>query len=249
MQYFWQWFSDRARKLALFLFAGYIVFALAACSQPSTSPASATSTPGASNTATPTTQPSATTLPSGTLLYQANWSRRLADWQHGEGWSIAQGQLQVNNPAHTSITLPYTPVVPDYAIELHVLMVKVLQIPENWFYMMVDKTATKDGFQAGYGALTAPQATRPDPNYYAGFAQASADQLDVNAGFTEIDYVPGLKWRMYRVEVQGNQVTLFIDGRQVSRSTSLKDAFANGPLRLDCRGLQLSISSLRITAL
>ena len=82
-----------------------------------------------------------------------------------------------------------------------------------------------------------------------GYAQVAPDQLDGSSGFQQIDFVPGLNWHTYRIEVQGNGVRLFIDGVLISHSYSLEKALSTGPIGMTSLGFILHISSFRITAL
>ena len=65
-----------------------------------------------------------------------------------------------------------------------------------------------------------------------------------------IDYEPGFQWHTYRVEVQGNDVRLLVDGVQIGHASSEQtDVLSNGPIGLSSQLLILRISSIRIMAL
>ena len=94
-----------------------------------------------------------------------------------------------------------------------------------------------DGWKGGVNALALRQPELPPP----GFAQV--------AGFQQIDYVPGTNWRVYRIEVRGNEVSLSIDGATVSSVSSREKVLSTGQLGLRSEGFELHISSYRITVL
>lgn len=225
-----------------------LFFSLVACSQDN-APAQATSTPRPSRAiSTPTQLPSSPAPAPGTVLYTANWSRGLSNWHASSGWSVVQGQLQVNSVPETTITIPYMPTTSNYAIEVSVQLIKVLKKADNQFFIVDQPNSNGDGFDAGFQSLYQPTEL-PAPDFYTGFIQVIAKNLNASDGVQQIDYVPGYRMRTYGVEVSGNQVALFVDGTKVSTSTSLESAFSNGPIVLDSLGLLLRISSLRIIAL
>ncbi len=155
--------------------------------------------------------------------------------------------MQVNSIPEATITVPYMPAISNYAIEVHVQVVKVLKQADNHFSLVEPQNAQSDGFDAGFQSLYSYQpAEQPGPGFYTGFIQVIAKNLNVNAGIQQIDYVPTKRMRTYRVEVSGNQVSLFVDGSRVSGSTSLDSAFSNGPIQLESSGLLLRIGGLRI---
>jgi len=97
------------------LFLGSLLCLLAACA---TSPAP--SQPSVHATAMP---PTATTLPAGTLLYQANWLHGLTGWPNTHGWKVVHGQLESNDSEMTTLTIPSRPTVPNYVIEYRMQIV------------------------------------------------------------------------------------------------------------------------------
>lgn len=237
-------------NLSWLLLAGTLIFSLAACSQNAAS-APASPTPRSSLTASPQVQSTSTTPPQGTVIYQADWSHGFAGWQGSSGWSVAHGQLLVNSLHEASIVVPYQPAVPNFAIEFRVQLVHVLTSAGNMFMLYAKSQPQKDGYGAGFVSLEAPKSSENvGQGFYSGFAQVSTDTIEPNSVFSpEIDFVPGLNWRTYRLEVQGNEVSFYIDGTRSGFSTSAEEALSNGPLSLDARGLLVRVSSFRITTL
>jgi hypothetical protein len=244
----WHHTAAHQPKLFYFILACIMLLSLAGCSQ-SNAPVQAALTPRPTPTVSTPTQPASSPTPApGTVLYTANWSHGLGNWHASPAWSIVQGQLQVNSISETTITVPYTPTTPNYAIEVRVQLIQVLKKADNQFFVVDQPNSQSDGFDAGFLSLYQP-SNLPAPNFYAGFIQVIAKNLNANAGIQQIDYVPGYRMHTYRVEVSGDQATLSVDGSIVSRSTSLENTFSTGPIVLDSSGLLLRIGGLRIIAI
>jgi hypothetical protein len=245
----WKRLNPLLLKLPVLLLMTSLIYGLAGCAQ-STVPGQATPTAHPSLTASPQVlqTPSPVVTP-GTVLFTAKWLRGLANWQHSQGWSIAQGQLQANSVPETTLTIPYIPTVPTYTVEVQAQIVRVLKPLANEFTIGVEKASESDGFTAGFTDLHQylPQE-QPDPSFYTGFIQIIPDHLPPQLQVLERDYVPGTIWHTYGVTVQGNEADLSLDGHVTIRSMSSEAAFTRGPLVLKSEGLLLLISSLRITA-
>ncbi len=65
-----------------------------------------------------------------------------------------------------------------------------------------------------------------------------------------IDYEPGFQWHTFRVEVQGNEARLLVDGVQIGHASSNQtDVLSNGPIGLMSQLIVLRVSSIRILTL
>lgn len=217
---------------------------LAACSS-GTGSVPASSSPQA-HTPTVVVTPSPT-LAAGTVLFQANWSQGLAGWSGTQGWTIVQGQLEVTSGSSAALAIPYKPVVNNYAIEIRLQVVRLLQDHGGNFVLTGAKQNGKDGYQAGVLDLKKPGPFGSHPQ-----AQALIDPNgDMPMGCCQpIDYEPGSDWHTYRLEVQDNGVRLLDDGTQIAYADSnATDTLSNGPLSLNSTLVVLRVSSLRILAL
>src|SRR5450755_1083376 len=115
-----QFLLCRHNKILHALFLSTILLLLAACSS------STTTTPGKPPTATPAAAAKPTTLPSGTVLYQADSSQGLNSIMHGStGWKLIHGFLQSDLSNNNVLTSPYVPTVPNYAVEVHFQIMSV----------------------------------------------------------------------------------------------------------------------------
>jgi 3-keto-disaccharide hydrolase len=229
----------RRQALAAFLVV-YFIISLLACSAGNTTQKTSVSP------STPA-HPTPTTLPKGTLLYQSDWSHGLAGWRGSTGWKLAQGFLQSDLSNDNSITSPYMPAVPNYAIEVRF---QIVSVPQNGgsFVIMADKAHGKDGYTAGILNLLGPG---PHSEFANPQVQVYLDPLSSMDSSMEVyDYEPGFSWHTYRVEVQGPRVDFFIDGlRKSSAYSTQTDFLSNGPIRLRTAMAIVRVSSVRMTAL
>ncbi len=230
------------RALQAFLLCLPVCF-LVACSSgtgPSSAPSSALVTPTIAATPSPTVAP-------GTVLFQADWSRGLSGWSGTQGWTIVQGQLEVNSSDSATLAIPYKPLVSNYAIEVRLQVVRLLQNEGGDFLFAAAEQKGKDGYEAGVLDLKKPGPFGSHPQ-----AQALIDPNDdmPQGCCLPIDYEPGYDWHTYRLEVQDNQVRLLDDGTEIAQANSAAtDTLSNGPLSLNSALVILRISSLRIVAL
>jgi 3-keto-disaccharide hydrolase len=231
------------RILYIFSFV-CVIISLVACSagnSPAQAPVQQSPSVSVSVQATPTTP----AVPTGTVLYRANWSHGLDGWQGPKAWSVVGGQLETNSLTSTSIVVPFRPAVANYAIETRVQFARVLVNVHNGFTIYADDQPGKDGYEAQMYQFALREPSLPPP----GYIDIATDKLDMHAGFQQLDFVPASIWHTYRIEVQGNQATLFVDGTRVSRSTSTLNALSNGPFGLQSAGFALRVSSFTITAM
>ncbi len=231
---FWQ------RKVAGVFSIVFLILTLAACS-------TGNAAPKVSTTPTAPVQPTPTTLPSGTLLYQSDWSHGLDGWQASGGWKVTHGMLQSNSNSENVITLPYMPAVADYAIDVRF---QIVSIPTSGGNVIVtaDKTPGKDGYTAGIMNLLAPGPRSPFANPEV---QVFINPIDAMESRPQVsDYEPGSMQHTYRIEVQGPLVQFFIDGLRKSSAVSSQTNFlSNGPIRLRVDKAIVRVFSMRMTVL
>jgi hypothetical protein len=231
---FWQ------RQAPTIFLIVYLIVSLTACSAGTASPKTLPSPPAQ-------VDPTPTTLPKGTLLYQSDWSHGLADWRGSAGWKLSQGFLQSDLSNNNFITTPYMPTVPNYAIEVRF---QIVSVPRNGgsFVIIADKASGKDGYTAGILGLLGPA---PHSQFANPQVQVTLDPTgDMDSPVVVSDYEPGSAWHTYRVEVKGPEVDFFIDDLRKSNAySSQTDFLSNGPLRLRTAMAIVHVSSVRITAL
>lgn len=226
------------------LLVSFLLFASEACSTgPSSSDAPKASVPTSGSLS-----PTPTSLPAGTVLYQADWSHRPLD-QTDPGWKVMQGQLVSNSSGTATFTIPYHPTVSDYAVEVRVQMVRSVSPYGGYYAIVTPALPDKDGYQAGIQDLK-PPGPRPfgDHPQAQTFLNPSSD-MNPGSGIPQ-DYEPGSGWHIYRVEVRGNEVRLLDNGTQIGRASSQRTAMlSNSPIKFMCVLVILRISELRILTL
>ena len=187
----------------------------------------ATTMSEAGETASPTADQA---LPPG-VLYDSEIAGGLDEWSLSGGWRHFRGML-VNDGGGGTISAPYEPTVPSYAIEAEIQVVS----PEN--------NSQAYGFSLGkdYARVSiAPYGTEVTAFLFIG--EEIAARVDFE---NEI----GLDWQRYRLEVDGNRVVLSIDGSPVLDAIDnrlLSTSGAPGLFTVD--ELQVNVRSFRIVEL
>lgn len=218
-----------------------ISLALAGCSAAPTQTGVGTIPPV--HTSTPT-QPS---IPSGTILYQSDWSQGLAAWGNPAGWKVMHGMAQSDLSDNNALTVPYLSAVSDYAIEVRFQIVSV-PTDGGYFVVTAKRLPSKDGYNAGILNLlsSAPHNQFANPQ-----VQVYLDPMDdMSAGLVTSDYRPGTGWNTFRIEVQGSNVRFLINDARKSSATSIQnDVLSNGPLQVVSSGAVINVSGIRVMAL
>lgn len=230
---------------AVFLI-GILSFSLGACSTatPSNTVPTQLITPSAKQSS-----PTPTPLPSGTVLYQSDWTHGLVGWPNAQGWKVVQGQLESENIGSATFTIPYQITASNYAIEFRLQVVRTLPPNGGNYEIIAPKLSDKNGYHAGIFDLKAP-----GPHPFGQHAQSNVyldpfSQPSPGNGMPQ-DYEPGSGWHTYRVEVRGNEVNLLDNGTQIGSATSQRtDFLSNGPIEFSSSLVILRLSDLRILAL
>ncbi|SRR6266566_134642 len=222
-----------------------LLFLLEACSAGTSS---TTAMPTATIHAARPLSPTPTRLPAGTVLYQADWSHGLAGWSGAKGWKIVQRQLESDSSGTATFTIPYRLSVTDYAVEVHMKIIRSVPPNGGYFSISAPKTTGKDGYQAGISNL---EGSGPRPFGEHPSAQVFLDPYvtALGSGIPQ-DYEPGTGWHIYRVEVRGNEVSFLDNGTQIGYASSQQtDVLSNGPIKFSSKLVILRVSTLRILAL
>lgn len=175
----------------------------------------------------------------GTLLYEADWSSGVGEWAGGRDWKVLNGTLlNDGTDSDGEVRAPYRPGdwgIADYAVEAEIQVQKGLG-GDNYFGFRVRRDSN-EGWYACYVA-----------EGWGAYCYA----VDRRRGDKEVlrseRFTPGEEWHTYRVEVQGNSIKFFIDGRQWLATTDNRFLFG-GEVSLRCGGVQLAVRSFRIIAL
>ena len=141
------------------------------------------------------------------------------------------------------------PDVTNYTVEVRIRVVSLFQQHGGFFSIFARQVAGKDGYQAGVSDLVEPG---PRPNGSNPQLQIYIQPMaDMSPGdFQPNDNDPKTQWHTYRVDVQDNIATLWVDGNQThSASSTQTDTLSNGPLGLSCGMAVVQFSGYRILAL
>jgi hypothetical protein len=222
----YRWFSG-------ILCVGYLAVALIACSQ--------------STTAMPKpAHPTATPLSKGALLYRANWSKGLAGWQATAGWRVVGGDVQTDGKDDRTLTVPYRPVVSNYAIEFRMRIVTLPPLGSDFgsFLVSAEQEPDKDGYQAGIIQIPGPG---PHPLSVHPQVEVYTEPVDPSNPGTAHDQEFGFTWHSYRIEVRGGVVNFSIDGQVSGRASSNQTSMlSHGPIQVEVSNVVVEVSDFRM---
>lgn len=228
-----------SRALALLLLLTLV--ALAGCGG-HTSHTPANSTPSA-----PAGSPTATSAPR--VLYQADWSKGLGDWQATAGWTVQQGGLQSDTGEDRTVTIPFQPTTSNYAIEYTMQVID----PQQGGACNVAATPApgSDGYQAGISGMLALGHSEFALHPQLGVTIDPSGDQEMGSGAPTVDFELGAHVTTYRVEVRGSTVVLLVNGRRLSPpATSMKTAtLSTGPLTITCSLASTRFTNLTISSL
>ncbi len=184
---------------------------------------------GYNPTAATTLTVAPTSVASAAFLYQADWSTGLGGWTGRSDWKTVDGMLVDDGTGphnwQLSVTAPYTPSTPDYAIEADIQVINVGGCSS--FGLVARATDSAPGNQGGIN--------------YCEFR--GANLWDVAGANT--DYDPGSGWHTYRLEVQANEIRFFVDG--VLMVSGMDNQYvAPGKVGLWCDQMQINVRSFRV---
>lgn len=182
---------------------------------------------------------------SGNVLYSADWSGGLDGWPVGGQWSVNNGMLTSDGTGccggpESIITAPYQlNNVSNYIVEAQVQFLGFDQVCNGYSFgvnarMIPESNGYEGGVNLGHGLC--------DPS------QASATlHVDNYTQLATTPFVPGTDWHTYELEVNGNQLTLTVDGSEMLQATS--DVHSDGGVAgIEDFNVQLNVRSFEIIA-
>jgi DNA-binding CsgD family transcriptional regulator len=219
-----------------------------ATEEPTATPEPPTPTP--EPTATTPPEPTATTVAptpapqpeQGELVYTADWSAGAGDWQLTDGWSAADGAIAGDGSTATPLLSPYQPEQADYAIEAEFAVADISGCDglAGIFGRVSDVTAGDDEFPAGYIGGVCEDEWRIDT------IREIADTRDTLAsGDLELDDQP----HVYRLEMVGERIRLFIDGIFAGEATDDRYTDSGGAGIYIDGDLQVTVRAFRVFTL
>jgi hypothetical protein len=179
---------------------------------------------------------SESTTTASDFLYQADTSGGLAEWAGADGWQTVSGML-VNDGRGEGLfkAAPFEIPVADYAIEVEMQFVR----GENRSsFGVVAREHSGDGYFAGY-----------HDDGGCGWDWKTICLWGTAYGpIGKADLVIDSEWHVYRLEVQGNTLRVFVDGTLVIE-TSDNSFLSAGKAGLWSNGAQVNVRRFSIIAL
>jgi hypothetical protein len=215
-----------------------------------------TNTPTPQPTNTPTPQPTNTPTPAptatpshpdpGTVLYQADdKSGGLDKWAGSLDWGHLNGMLTNDGSNLSNSWIPDPCQVQgtnDYAVEVQLQVVKSGSCLDLFFCRGFG-IGVRNSSKGGYNAAISYSHTGINAQITASTQSSGNTDTLVQQGFD-----PGMDWRTYRVEVQGNTIRFLVDGSPLL--TTQDNRFLTGStVGLWSNGVQLTVRSVKVFAL
>jgi hypothetical protein len=198
-----------------------------------------------------TVQPTAH-VPGG-VLYQEDGSDEWKGWVGSSDWKILNGTL-INDGTYDISTEPPTIVAPyqvqgsaNYAVEarMRVLRQSSKRQQPPYFGFSVRGSSGGSGWQ-GYWASFIPSSTNAlEPSVYIQNNVASDFSQSVLA---HAPFDPGTDWHTYRIEVNGNDIKVLVDGA-LALEVQDNQFLIGGQVGFGTANTELIISSFKIIAL
>jgi hypothetical protein len=192
----------------------------------------ATHTPDPTATLVPTATAAPTATPTGSILYQADWSKGFdgwgasADWKFYNGMLINDGTNSFCNPGLSpTLVPPFQPTTPDYSIEIQVQIVR-----------------STGSCYSGFGILVRGNSDG-STGYTASYLNGNVSIAGGNINQATASFGPGGGWHTYRFEVHGTSLKFFIDGGLAVATTDAVYLTTPGQIGIWDTGLYLNLRS------
>jgi hypothetical protein len=189
-------------------------------------------------------------------MYKADWSKGMDGWVQSGGWSSVNGMLvndgqDYNNDGHPTASAPLFPQdIPNYSVQVD---------------MRLDRYTDEGGISglAGFGVVVRWSQDQ-NGGYKIGvcasagiYSCGNADHelllsdgsFFQSAPVRQVLFRPAYgTWHTYRIDVQGNTITVWVDGGMIFQATDDKYLSA-GTVGLWSDRSQISVRNFTITAL
>jgi hypothetical protein len=170
-----------------------------------TVPPTPTPTPTAAPTPTPTAEPTPTPAP-GAVLYEADTSGGLERFDAGPGWNTVNGMLVSDGSAESVVYAPYDPGdLADYAIEVEIQFIDPRpDSRDDVGFGIIARDSGDGGIDAyywnNYTYEVAGSSVEPGLRLRSGEDKIAGQEFPLDG-----------EWHTYRLEVEGNQIRLYVD--------------------------------------
>jgi hypothetical protein len=199
--------------------------------------------------ATQRTQPEPSNVLYETTTFD-DWSIPPAksDWARLGNMLVSRGSRR--GADFVPILAPYRPPSADYAVEADIRVIR-----EGNSFGVVAREGTeqggrrrREGYAGGIGAnLARPNVQRPTSLCYLNGAMSAFIRRDCIA--EAAIFTPGLDWHTYRLELNGNKITLRIDKQVMIKDLADNRFLSAGGVGLWSTEYQLEVRRFRVIAL
>jgi hypothetical protein len=213
-------------------------------------------------TPTPTPNPCSTKPNSGTVLYQADWSKDTNGWIGAGDWTALNGALVTAGDGTPPIFASYHPgdnCIADYAIEAKITVIKYNDQQEDGFGLVARATSDGGGYTLSicakehyaFGSIVASCAddTGAAQNIYKALLLVGQNFPDGGTVLGGQAYKAHVVQHVYRLEVKANTITAFIDGNRVIGPVTDNTYLSGGQVGVYSENTQLSLDSFQVIAL
>jgi hypothetical protein len=187
---------------------------------------------------TPTTLTRGTPTPA--TLYEADWTHGADGWTLPPHWQITAGQLVNDGQGTSPIAVPATVTAANYAIEMRVQVQSVTSATTcaNTFGLLALDTSGGERYVAHATCLDAAPPFRGQAEL-----RAADDQTT-----TDADFAAGTAPQIYRITVQGDQISFAGEGGLLGNVTT-KAPLSPARFAIEDQHVQLIVTSLSIVQL
>ena len=202
----------------------------------------------ASNTPTPGT----TSISTGGVLYQATWGPE-DNWQLADAWEAQDGQL-VSNGSQTNANAlaPFHAKTANYAVETEIAFRGFGQSGDNGSQGKNVKQGNSFFSQSGgYGLIVRLRSGR---SYICGLDARTGAYIALTEGGRIVKRLKNVSYHfatgshIYRVEIQGSEIALLIDGETIVQASN-STLTAPGEVGLYSINTRLDVSSFKVIKL
>lgn len=166
-------------------------------------------------TATPAPSASPTSAP--TYYYRADWLQGAGDWSLAPGWSWSGtdgGMLVANGRENDSWIFPAAHIQnPDYTLQVKIRRLSYTNVGGPSFGVVVRYTNNTGGYVCGVGKAILPE------HYFLALGTAHNGSPMIVRDLARQPMTVDQQWHVYRLDVQGNHMTLSVDGSFIASVT------------------------------
>ncbi len=208
----------------------------------------------------PTPYPTSVLQP-GTMLFQENGLDNWQNWNLNSNWIGQNGKLLSNGKGISSLTAPFNPgkyIIADYVVEAKITWVWYYDTGRAGFGLTARSTPDGGGYTFSMCAkedytFDTNVGSCADNNSNSAFeALLSVGQNFSNGGtaLSSVGFKPSQNIQYtYRIEVQGDNISAFIDGNRIIGPITDDTYWSGGQVGIWSENSKISVSSFQVFAI